>query len=180
MDALCGFDVGLVIKRPVDSHFILFSADGICQRQRVICNPHIWPVRNVTQRRRNCMYGSKNWISAVSPRLWTERMCAFNRLRIGVDLWKVPYVSHVFDAGVVSFCGYLVSKQLRVLRNPMTAATAPVYDLQRNPDNLGWAWQSNIFGHFALSTPLYRFREPEILLPRQNTIHPNQSSLYTS
>jgi 3-keto steroid reductase len=61
----------------------------------------------------------------------------------------------VFNAGVASFCGIDWIPCLgQLLRNPMAAVTAPVYYLQRtgetSADNLGWVWQSNVFGHFAL------------------------------
>ncbi|KAF8966502.1 3-keto sterol reductase [Flammula alnicola] len=79
---------------------------------------------------------------------------------------KVPYVSHlVCNAGVASFSGIdwlACFKQLAV--SPMTAITAPEFYLQHegeiSPDNIGWVWQSNVFGHFVL------FRELETLLAK--------------
>lgn len=69
---------------------------------------------------------------------------------------RVPYVSHlVCNAGVASFSGMdwlACIKQL--LASPMSAITAPGFYLQHtgeiSVDNLGWVWQSNVFGHFVL------------------------------
>ncbi|KJA21652.1 hypothetical protein HYPSUDRAFT_140311 [Hypholoma sublateritium FD-334 SS-4] len=77
---------------------------------------------------------------------------------------RVPYVSHlVCNAGVASFSGMdwiACLKQFMV--SPMSAITAPGFYLQHmgeiSADNLGWVWQSNVFGHFIL------FRELEDLL----------------
>ncbi|KAF9523466.1 hypothetical protein CPB83DRAFT_910652 [Crepidotus variabilis] len=69
---------------------------------------------------------------------------------------KVPYISHlVLNAGVASFKGLdwiLIFKQL--WENPLGLVTEPTFYTQhcgeKSPDNLGWVWQSNVFGHFAL------------------------------
>ncbi|KAJ3495457.1 hypothetical protein NLJ89_g10619 [Agrocybe chaxingu] len=74
---------------------------------------------------------------------------------------QVPYVSHlVFNAGVASFeriDWFLCLKQF--LTDPGTLITAPTYYTQhvgeRSADNLGWVWQSNVFGHFVLVRALY-------------------------
>ncbi|KDR74475.1 hypothetical protein GALMADRAFT_250445 [Galerina marginata CBS 339.88] len=79
---------------------------------------------------------------------------------------KYPYVSHLLcNAGVASFkCIDWIAcfKQLAV--SPMAAITAPTFYAQHSgeisADNLGWVWQSNVFGHFVL------FRELEDVLAK--------------
>lgn len=68
----------------------------------------------------------------------------------------MPYITHlVFNAGVASFKSieyWALFKQL--FTSPLASITAPVYYTQHkgevSPDNLGWVWQSNVFGHFVL------------------------------
>lgn len=82
--------------------------------------------------------------------------CIFTCFLIEIPDFRVPYISHVvFNAGVASFdsiCWWPFIKQL--LTDPMGAMTAPTYYSQHageiSSDNLGWVWQSNVFGHFAL------------------------------
>ncbi|KAL0949047.1 hypothetical protein HGRIS_009140 [Hohenbuehelia grisea] len=75
-----------------------------------------------------------------------------------------PYVSHlVCNAGVASFKGMNYPLLIReILRGPIHAVTYPSYYLQntgeRSIDGLGWVWQCNVFGHYAL------FRSLELLL----------------
>ncbi|KAF8164871.1 3-keto sterol reductase [Crassisporium funariophilum] len=79
---------------------------------------------------------------------------------------ELPYISHLIcNAGVASFKGIdwpLCIMQL--IRAPMSAITAPTFYTQHvgeiSGDNLGWVWQCNVFGHFAL------FRELEALLAK--------------
>ncbi|KAF8156142.1 3-keto sterol reductase [Pholiota molesta] len=77
---------------------------------------------------------------------------------------RVPYVTHlVCNAGVASFnCINWMTCLKQFLSHPMAAVTAPNFYLQHSgeisADNLGWVWQSNVFGHFIL------FRELEDLL----------------
>ncbi|KAF8898124.1 hypothetical protein CPB84DRAFT_1681510 [Gymnopilus junonius] len=80
---------------------------------------------------------------------------------------KYPYVSHLIcNAGICSFKGLALSNWLRLAKqlvlDPMGLITAPNFHSQNygelSADNLGWVWQSNVFGHFIL------FRELEDLL----------------
>jgi len=79
---------------------------------------------------------------------------------------KYPYVSHLLcNAGVASFKNVnwlLCIKQL--VLDPMGLITSPVFYSQHcgelSADNLGWVWQSNVFGHFIL------YRELEDLLAK--------------
>ncbi|KAF5336916.1 hypothetical protein D9611_002860 [Ephemerocybe angulata] len=87
---------------------------------------------------------------------------------------RYTYISHLMcNAGLASFTGIdwaLAIKQL--LASPMQAVTAPLFYSQHQGelsiDGLGWVWQCNFFGHFAL------FRELENLLaassPSSNAI----------
>jgi 3-keto steroid reductase len=69
---------------------------------------------------------------------------------------RVPYVTHlVCNAGVASFnCINWMTCLKQFLSHPMAAVTAPSFYLQHSgeisADNLGWVWQSNVFGHFIL------------------------------
>lgn len=42
----------------------------------------------------------------------------------------------------------------QILKEPIKAVTSPLYKLQNtgelSADGLGWAWQSNVFGHYVL------------------------------
>ncbi|KAF9004725.1 hypothetical protein BDQ17DRAFT_1354559 [Cyathus striatus] len=77
---------------------------------------------------------------------------------------KHPYISHViFNAGVASFSHIHWPDCIRqLLSSPMDAITAPTFYVQHkgemSVDGLGWVWQCNLFGHFAL------FRAVESLL----------------
>ncbi|PPQ97106.1 hypothetical protein CVT26_001011 [Gymnopilus dilepis] len=79
---------------------------------------------------------------------------------------KYPYVSHLLcNAGVASFkkVNWLLAIKQLIL-DPMGLITAPNFYTQHvgeiSADNLGWVWQSNVFGHFML------FRELEDLLAK--------------
>ena len=69
---------------------------------------------------------------------------------------RYPYITHIINnAGVASFTHIdwvLCIKQ--ILKSPIEAVTSPVFNLQsvgeRSVDNLGWVWQCNVFGHYAL------------------------------
>lgn len=82
-------------------------------------------------------------------------------------IFRVPYVSHiVFNAGVISFSGIdLLPCFKQLLTNPIAAFTAPTYYLQHTgeitADNLGWVWQSNVFGHFALVRLFHKHSFPD-------------------
>ncbi|TFK74365.1 3-keto sterol reductase [Pluteus cervinus] len=75
---------------------------------------------------------------------------------------KYPYVSHLIcNAGLASFDKIhwpLFFKQL--LADPIGLITAPTFNLQHagelSLDGLGYVWQSNLFGHYAL----FRALEP--------------------
>ena len=74
----------------------------------------------------------------------------------GVLHCRYSYVSHlVCNAGVASFSGMdWIACLKQLVASPMSAITAPVFYLQHtgeiSADNLGWVWQSNVFGHFIL------------------------------
>lgn len=78
-------------------------------------------------------------------------------------MWfRFPYVSHlIFNAGVAGFKGLdwvQVFKQL--ITSPHTMMTIPEFYTQyvgeRSADNVGWIWQSNLFGHFTVAS-FFRF-----------------------
>ncbi|KAF6762449.1 3-keto sterol reductase [Ephemerocybe angulata] len=89
---------------------------------------------------------------------------------------RYTYISHLMcNAGLASFTGInwaLAIKQ--VLASPMEAVTAPLYYSQHQGelsiDGLGWVWQCNFFGHFAL------FRELEDLLAAASSSSPSSPS----
>ena len=68
----------------------------------------------------------------------------------------MPYISHlVCNAGVASFkCIDWARCLCQLFRDPVGAVSRPDYYVQYvgevSPDNLGWVWQSNVFGHFIL------------------------------
>ncbi|KAJ3544581.1 hypothetical protein NMY22_g2736 [Coprinellus aureogranulatus] len=69
---------------------------------------------------------------------------------------KYPYVSHLMcNAGLASFIAIDWSIAIRqILSSPMQAVTAPLFYSQHvgelSVDGLGWVWQCNVFGHFAM------------------------------
>ncbi|KII96003.1 hypothetical protein PLICRDRAFT_170589 [Plicaturopsis crispa FD-325 SS-3] len=69
---------------------------------------------------------------------------------------KYPYVSHmVFNAGLASFSGIdWLAAIKQIAMTPITAVTTPNFHLQHagemSVDGLGWVWQCNLFGHYAL------------------------------
>jgi len=69
---------------------------------------------------------------------------------------RFTYVSHlVCNAGVASFKGIdWIACLKQLATDPMAAITAPKFYTQHvgeiSADNLGWVWQSNVFGHFIL------------------------------
>jgi len=107
---------------------------------------------------------------------------------------RFNYVSHlVCNAGVASFKGidwFACLKQLAT--NPLAAITAPNFYTQHvgeiSADNLGWVWQSNVFGHFVLVryclflllflTTISQFRELETLL--YQTPYPSSRVIWCS
>ncbi len=82
--------------------------------------------------------------------------CSFLCIKCRLLICRVPYITHlVFNAGVASFKSidyWAYFKQL--FTSPLASITAPVYYKQHkgeiSSDNLGWVWQSNVFGHFVL------------------------------
>ncbi|KAF8239557.1 hypothetical protein L208DRAFT_1449801 [Tricholoma matsutake] len=83
-----------------------------------------------------------------------------------------PYVSHLIcNAGVVSIKSLdWIGCFVQVFTDFIGAITTPNYLKQHvgelSVDGLGWAWQCNVFGHYAL----YRALEP--LLSSPSFIHP--------
>ncbi|PPQ82161.1 hypothetical protein CVT25_015139 [Psilocybe cyanescens] len=77
-----------------------------------------------------------------------------------------PYVSHLLlNAGVASFERIdWIRFFKQVCSGPINAITVPTFYTQHigeiSVDNLGWVWQSNVFGHFVL------FRELEDTLAK--------------
>lgn len=73
-----------------------------------------------------------------------------------LDDERFNYVSHlVCNAGVASFKAIdWIACCKQFATNPMAAITAPNFYSQHvgemSADNLGWVWQSNVFGHFVL------------------------------
>ncbi|KAN0097810.1 hypothetical protein V8E55_002256 [Tylopilus felleus] len=73
-----------------------------------------------------------------------------------------PYVSHlVCNAGLVCFTRILWRLAIhQILTDWISALTSPKFFLQRvgdtSQDGLGWVWQCNVFGHYAL----FRALEP--------------------
>ncbi|KAH0839589.1 NAD(P)-binding protein [Lanmaoa asiatica] len=73
-----------------------------------------------------------------------------------------PYVSHLIcNAGVACFTRIVWPRAFyQLLTDWIMAVTAPKYVLQRvgdmSQDGLGWVWQCNVFGHYAL----FRALEP--------------------
>lgn len=69
---------------------------------------------------------------------------------------RYPYISHiVLNAGVGSFTGInWWGAAYEICTGFKTAVTAPGYKIQAtgqmSGDGLGWVWQCNIFGHYAL------------------------------
>jgi 3-keto steroid reductase len=72
------------------------------------------------------------------------------------SLPSYPYVSHlIMNAGIACFTGIdWICATKQVLTEPMVAFTMPVFNLQSSGDmsldGLGYVWQSNVFGHYAL------------------------------
>lgn len=70
--------------------------------------------------------------------------------------FRYPYVSHLLlNAGVASFVGIDWIRCFKQLcSGPINAITVPTFYTQYigeiSADNLGWVWQSNVFGHFVL------------------------------
>ncbi|KAH9483103.1 3-keto-steroid reductase [Psilocybe cubensis] len=88
-------------------------------------------------------------------------------LRFSAEIRKTyPYVSHLLlNAGVASFVGIDWIQCFKQLASgPIHAITVPAFYTQHigeiSGDNLGWVWQSNVFGHFVL------FRELEETLKK--------------
>lgn len=69
---------------------------------------------------------------------------------------RYPYVSHLLlNAGVASFERIdWIRFFKQVCSGPINAITVPTFYTQHigeiSVDNLGWVWQSNVFGHFVL------------------------------
>ncbi|KAF8075838.1 hypothetical protein FPV67DRAFT_1469452 [Lyophyllum atratum] len=69
---------------------------------------------------------------------------------------KYPYISRLIcNAGVASFaCIDWVACFKQLFKEPMNAVTAPAFYFQHqgelSVDGLGWVWQCNLFGHYAL------------------------------
>lgn len=76
---------------------------------------------------------------------------------------RYPYVSHmVFNAGLASFSGIDWPAAIKqIAMTPITAVTTPNFHLQHagemSVDGLGWVWQCNLFGHYALVSVVQAF-----------------------
>jgi 3-keto steroid reductase len=98
-------------------------------------------------------------------------------VKCGLLMCRVPYITHlVFNAGVASFKSIDYWAYLKQLfTSPLASITAPVFYKQHkgeiSSDNLGWVWQSNVFGHFVLVC-----RCNDFLL--EGTIQSNKNNLY--
>lgn len=74
-------------------------------------------------------------------------------------IYRFPYVSHLIcNAGVVSFKSLdLVKAWTQVFTDFVGSMTSPNYVVQHvgelSVDGLGWVWQCNLFGHYALVGP---------------------------
>ena len=77
-------------------------------------------------------------------------------VRCHVFFARYPYVSHLIcNAGVASFAGVDYSVCFKqFFGSPVAAVSTPEYYIQRrgelSVDGLGWVWQCNVFGHYAL------------------------------
>ena len=83
---------------------------------------------------------------------------------------RLPYVSHiVLNAGVASFHTINFWQCItQLFTRPMAAITSPEFYSQHSgeisADNLGWIWQSNVFGHFVLVCCLSNWPRPTSLM----------------
>jgi len=86
---------------------------------------------------------------------------------------RLPYVSHiVLNAGVASFHTINFWQCItQLFTRPMAAITSPEFYSQHSgeisADNLGWIWQSNVFGHFVLVCCVSNWPRPTLLMTIQ-------------
>lgn len=72
-------------------------------------------------------------------------------------LYRYPYISHlILNAGVAawSHIDFPLFFYLLATAGPIDVVEIPTWSAQKSgvmsSDNLGWVWQSNVFGHYVL------------------------------
>ena len=72
---------------------------------------------------------------------------------------RYEYISHlIFNAGTATYSHFAIPGfVLDLLTTPILGLTFPRRNIQVNgvlsKDNLGYAWQCNVFGHYMLVSP---------------------------